>query len=475
MLTKTRIKVFSQAILNRFPVTKRILVAITLYFRTRNRKLCFLPDEASIINFDGIAPRKDPPKLFFDISALYLNNETRGIHRVVRKVLDQLLLGEFSDFEVVTVRSTRNGLITCAFNDCAYQQQNPISEGEDINAKAGDIFLSLDLYKRFNFAALQRLSKRGLKVYFVVHDLLDIRTCCLGENDPITKMIARIARRGYNNWLHGVLSLSDGIICVSYAVVNDLLEHLSKNANEYQRKIKIGFFHLGADIISSDNGNHSVALDPSPLISDLKKRPSFLMVGVMDPHKGHRQAIQAFEQLWHDGVDVNLVIVGKEGILEPYIGQLIINHKEFGHRLYWLGFVSDDLLLSAYETCTALLAASFSEGFGLPLIEAAHHGLPIIARDIPIFREVASTYAFYFKNNDASDIAEAIKSWLSLAAQNKIPYSRGMPYMDWAASTRQLINIIKNDNWCAYWGVEESALPKFNNERIIITSLRNDQ
>jgi glycosyltransferase involved in cell wall biosynthesis len=356
-----------------------------------------------------------------------------------------------------------------------YQQQNPIKEGKYINAKTGDIFLSLDLYKRFNFIALQRLRKSGLKVYFVVYDLLDIRTCCLGENDLITRVIARIARRGYSNWLHNVLSVADGVVCDSRAVVTDLLEYLGKNANGYRRSLAIGFFHLGADIISSDNRSHGVALDHSPLICDLKKRPSFLMVGVMDPHKGHRQAIYAFEQLWRDGIDVNLVIVGKEGVLQPHIGKLIRSHKEFGHRLYWFGFVSDDILLSLYGTCTALLAASFSEGFGLPLIEAAHHGLPIIARDIPIFREVAGHYAFYFKNNEASDIAEAITSWLSVAAQNKIPYSRGMPYLDWAASTRQLIDVIKNNRWYTYWGLGDDSLPKFDNESIITSHLRSDQ
>lgn len=42
---------------------------------------------------------------------------------------------------------------------------------------------------------------------------------------------------------------------------------------------------------------------------------------------------------------------------------------------------------------TCLIAASFGEGFGLPLIEAAQHGLPIMARDIAVFREVAKEYA----------------------------------------------------------------------------------
>ena len=46
-----------------------------------------------------------------------------------------------------------------------------------------------------------------------------------------------------------------------------------------------------------------------------------------------------------------------------------------------------------------LVAPSRGEGFGLPLIEAAQHKLPIFARDIPVFREVAGENAFFFQSN----------------------------------------------------------------------------
>jgi glycosyltransferase involved in cell wall biosynthesis len=46
-------------------------------------------------------------------------------------------------------------------------------------------------------------------------------------------------------------------------------------------------------------------------------------------------------------------------------------------------------------------------------IEAARHGLPIMARDIPVFREVAGEHAFYFAA-EKPDLAQAIKDWLRL-------------------------------------------------------------
>ena len=65
--------------------------------------------------------------------------------------------------------------------------------------------------------------------------------------------------------------------------------------------------------------------------------------------------------------------------------------------------------MQLYAQSTALLAESFAEGFGLPLIEAARQGLPIIARDIPVFHEVAGEFAFYFPNTGSAALADSLR------------------------------------------------------------------
>ena len=86
------------------------------------------------------------------------------------------------------------------------------------------------------------------------------------------------------------------------------------------------------------------------------------------------------------------------------------------------------------------MASSEGEGFGLPLIEAAHFSLPIIARDIPVFREVAGEAAFYFRADEAAALARAVKDWLSL--QGAHPQSTGMRRMTWAQNTDQLLAVL---------------------------------
>ena len=103
--------------------------------------------------------------------------------------------------------------------------------------------------------------------------------------------------------------------------------------------------------------------------------------------------------------------------------------------------------MQLYAQSTALLAESFAEGFGLPLIEAARQGLPIIARDIPVFHEVAGEFAFYFPDTDSAALADSLRRWLSLYAEGKAPQSKDMPYLTWAQSTQQLLQVILENDW----------------------------
>jgi hypothetical protein len=181
------------------------------------------------------------------------------------------------------------------------------------------------------------------------------------------------------------------------------------------------------------------------------ERQTFLMVGTVEPRKRHAQVLEAFEQLWAAGEDVNLAIVGKVGWnVDPLI-QRLRGHPERERRLFWLEGISDEMLTKVYGCATALIVASLGEGFGLPLIEAAQHHLSVIARDIPVFREVAGQHAFYFTGETPEVIARAVNEWRGLHANGGAPSSEGMPWQTWAQSTQQLMNVVLGDNWYRIW------------------------
>ena len=157
-------------------------------------------------------------------------------------------------------------------------------------------------------------------------------------------------------------------------------------------------------------------------LTALSNGPSFLTVGTIEPRKGHAQVLAAFERLWDSGHDLRLVIVGRPGWLVEELLEKLRHHPKLGSLLFWLEDVSDADLERIYGACSCLIAASEGEGFGLPLIEAAQHKLPILARDIPVFREIAGAACrASSKDRTPEALAEAVTEWLKLRATKPPP------------------------------------------------------
>jgi glycosyltransferase involved in cell wall biosynthesis len=122
--------------------------------------------------------------------------------------------------------------------------------------------------------------------------------------------------------------------------------------------------------------------------------------------------------------------------------QALESHPERGDRLLWIQGGSDDYLAELYDHCACLIAASLGEGFGLPLVEAAQHKLPIIARDLPVFREIAGDHAFYFKGDSAEALATRIGEWLALYEAGSHPTSDWVRWLTWRESAEELKRLL---------------------------------
>jgi glycosyltransferase involved in cell wall biosynthesis len=170
-----------------------------------------------------------------------------------------------------------------------------------------------------------------------------------------------------------------------------------------------------------------------------------LMVGTLEPRKGHLQALQACSLLWQAGVQFNLLLVGAEGWQGvnasergPVVELLkaLRGHAHWQRRLFWLEDVDDQQLATLYARADGLLAASWDEGFGLPLIEAARFGLPALARDIPVFREVTGGRARFFQAGTPGELARALRLWL---ADGMMPRPGTTYWPGWEQSAARLI------------------------------------
>ncbi len=384
----------------------------------------------------SIPPRLAPRQLFVDISELVQRDVKSGIQRVVRSILKELLDNPPVGYRVEPVYAKADQGYRYARNFTLHFLGCPelIWIDDPIEFKAGDLFLGLDLQPQvvpLQQDFYRKLRNYGVQVKFVVYDLLPI---------TLSKAFTEEAAASHQAWLR-VVAESDGAICISKAVADELSNWYKTNGSTHQHFFKIDWFHLGADI------NASVPTKGIPnnaefVLRTLTKCPTFLMVGTLEPRKGHAQTLAAFEILWAQGIEVNLVIVGKQGWLVEQLVRKLRQHPKLNQHLFWLEGISDEYLEKIYAASTCLIAASEGEGFGLPLIEAAQHKLPIIARDIPVFREVAGDHALYFDGLEPSALSETVKIWLAMNTGGHVPRSTNIPWLTWQQSAEQMISRI---------------------------------
>jgi glycosyltransferase involved in cell wall biosynthesis len=387
-------------------------------------------------------PRK---QLLVDISYLVERDTRTGVQRVVYKVLNELLRRNPSDFLVEPVYFDSARLMRYARQFCwkLLGLSTACPPDDLVESQAGDIFLGLDLAPDFvsrNGDKFVWLRNRGVQVHFVVYDLLPVlRPECF---DP---EVGRV----FEQWAKIIAEVADGALCISRSVADELTQWLDASEVVRYRPFRIGYFHLGADMEAATTADRHGG--PIPSTRGDQAPLQLLMVSTIEPRKGHAQTLDAFELLWSEGSDARLVIVGKAGWLVDRLIERIRTHPEFGHKLIWIDHADDAELIDLYRTSSGLLVASEGEGFGLPLIEAAYYGLPVICRDIPIFREVAGEHASYFDGYGGQSLAEALRAWMSRWAAGTLPDVGGMPTLTWQESTRQLLDTMFSARPYASW------------------------
>ena len=437
--------------------TSTLIKAITKLecFKLKNKNIHTLAKDIE----KSLPFKKTSRRLLLDISATNAVNLKTGIERVVSALTSNLIASSDSiGYQVKPVYLIKNA------NMWGYRHATRFTlelmgcptaglEEEPIEPESDDILLILD-FSGENFIQAKEAGlydayrNHGVQIFAVVYDLLPIY---------MPEVFPRKAGQIYLKWLNAVSSLH-GAVCISKTVSDQLTEwqHEGDFSNIDRRPFKIKWFHLGADLLNSFPSK-GLPFNARYFLKKIPQRLSFLMVGTIEPRKGYLQVLRAFEELWSSDIDINLIIVGREGwggIPEcfqrdiPETISFLRNSSQRNRRLFWLKNISDEYLELVYSKSTCLIAASYGEGFGLPLIEAAKHGLPIIARDIPVFREVAGEYVYYFDANNDNALNESIYDWLQLYKENKHPISNEMPFSTWYSSCQGLMEIITSEMSC---------------------------
>ena len=380
-----------------------------------------------------------PNRIFYDITLLTESDSHTGIERVVRAFLSQMLNASPSGYRLEPVRF-QNGKLFYAREFLANKFQIAANVFADtpIEYRGGDIYLAMEwapyiLTQMESY--LQEFRAFGGRVVIGVYDLLPL---LMPHRFPDFIPGASQA------WFQTALAVADDLVCISRSVADDVLAYGSALAKGRSKPVNVNYFNLSAEI-SGSVPTTGVPETAEPLLADLHMRTTFLMVGTIEPRKGHRQVLEAFDLLWKQGHDINLVIVGRQGWMVEEISRVISSSREQGKRLHWIQGASDEYLERLYRSSSALIAASEGEGFGLPLIEAAARGIPLIARDLPVFREVAGESAYYFMAKSGAEMAAAFCDWLKLSADGAVPSSAGIRTIRWEESVGEFFDKIFGD------------------------------
>jgi len=305
-------------------------------------------------------------------------------------------------------------------------QPPPVKGIEDEMGK-DDIFLLPDAsWSADIFGLLKKVKAKGVRVVFFVQDII-----------PLThpEVCHPIHIERFREWFEQVVQVADFLIYSSRFTQQSITDYLDKRPGAPLAASTV--VHLGHDFGSLQTGS----IRHGELRRALTKSPaSFLCVGTLEPRKNLGILLDAFEALWDHEHDVSLVIIGRAGWLCDELLVRIRRHPELGRRLFWFNNVSDADLALVYRQSSALIFPSIVEGFGLPMVEALSQGLPVIASDIPVFREIADDHAQFFLPHDAVALASAVRKQLAAPLTEASPTFQ---WPTWEESTLQLLAALR--------------------------------
>lgn len=417
------------------PVTHKLLKEITELKSNEVNDIDYLSVAAVI---DKSLPLQiNKRQIFIDISTLKKIDARTGIQRVVRTIINLWLNQLYSDYVIEPVYADDEK--TGFFYARQFIMKNQglkfsLEKDELITYNKGDIFIGLDLSHSAVInqnAFLNQMKNFGIKIYFVVYDLLPIEYPEFFWSPEVSDL--------HTKWAN-LISQYTGVFCISKTVAIKFKKFINSNLSVNRNKLKIETFSLGCDQ-KDFSSNVGLPENSNELLKKIKSKITLLMVGTIEPRKGHKQVLDAFKLLSHKNNDIILLIIGKIGWGSESIIEDVKSDSLLEKNIFLLNDVSDEFLDQIYISASALIAASYDEGLGLPVIEAANHNLPIIARDTEIFREVCNDAAFYFKTKEPEELAKTILEWIDEFKINKHPKSNSIVRVSWADSANELLKL----------------------------------
>ncbi len=220
---------------------------------------------------------------------------------------------------------------------------------------------------------------------FVVHDLIPLthpEFCRAGESG---RHVVR---------MNNVLDLAVGVIVNSQATLDELSVFAQRGGYALPTAV-VGLLAPGVE---------KVALGKRPM-----QYAYFVILSTIEPRKNHWLLLQIWRGLVGRLGDAapRLVLIGQRGWECENVVDMLERCSQLKGYVFELPNCSDAEMVNYLQHAQALLFPSFVEGYGMPLVEALALGVPVIASDLPVFKEIAGDIPEYVDPLDG-------KRWIDL-------------------------------------------------------------
>lgn len=265
------------------------------------------------------------------------------------------------------------------------------------------------------FTAHQGLEKPGFErwirdtdqrpIYFI-HDLIPIthpEFCRAGERELHEQRLAVAMRSGA------------GLIVNSEHTLTEIRRWASGMQLKVPPTVVAPLAPLTLGSSMTVVGSRGVMPDPRPPIPG----PYFVVLATIEPRKNHLLLLNVWRALVakHGAATPKLVIIGQRGWECENIIDVLDRCSALKPHLIEIGQAGDVEVARILRFAKALLFPSFAEGFGLPLVEALSAGTPVVASDLPVFKEVAGQTCEFLSPIDGLGWMKAVEDY---AAPNSV-------------------------------------------------------
>ena len=352
-------------------------------------------------------PDRDALKVFYvDITA---TSECNGsVRMVMQSILSQLLAAPPSGYKIEPAHAIAGKFGYRYLRELPGKGADKTTShtiGRMIDFQPGDILLAFHSghHAADHEMSFRRMREVGVEVWFVAFDLL--ATQALPEIPPgvLDRLRHSLA----------ILSEHSGVICPCRTLADDYYKWLTRECPRRHRLLPIGWFRVGADLEALSAATQA-RLVGSGSIQQFSDVPTFLMVGDIENYRGYSQVLSAFELLWSRGNNLRLLIIGRPRYTDAQLVKKIRRRSRRDNRLVWLDNPTHEALREGASVSWCVLTASEAAELDLSPAIAARYKLPLLARDTPMLRELASDCASFFQTMTVEELAEAIIGWIAL-------------------------------------------------------------